>query len=441
MIMPSVDFLRACQKSFAYASYRGFMGGIILLAHRIGRRMFRRTSDFFQQRKEVWEILQKQNNTADTRPRIWLHVASLGEYEMIQPLLLALKKEFPYCARWISFFSPSGYVPRKNSPHADAICYLPLDRPKNMQRFFEEVKPLLGIIVKNELWPTMSIEATRNAVPLIGIGTQLSRAAIWQLWLCPFLPKLYKGFYLQDKKEAQWLQTHHNAIAVQQGGDMRCDSVLALRHQPAPYPNIASWAKKSPTIIWGSIWKSEWKILYPVIGALRRKYPKIQHLLAPHVLRERWLSDIVDTLQAERYTQRKQDTFSSAVLLLDTIGMLGRCYRFGDMAFIGGGKQGALHNILEPAVYGLPVVFFSHKNQPKRFAESVALRKKQGAVAVKSQKALLHTLQGWIEDAEARKRMGENAKQWVEAHAGATKKALALLRPYLSAQKVARHRS
>jgi 3-deoxy-D-manno-octulosonic-acid transferase len=298
------------------------------------------------------------------RPILWFHCASLGEFDQGMPLMKELKEKDPTLFLLVSFFSPSGMEHyQKREPIVDAACYLPLDTPSNAESFIALVRPTKAVFVKYEFWPNFLRSLGRQHIETIAVSAIFRPTQIYFRWYGAFFRSALKEvehFYVQNAESAQLL----SSIGIDQhsiSGDLRYKRVLQAKELAMQSSNerIAAFTHGQPSLILGSSWPKEEGILKEVLPQLG----KIKVIIAPHDVSENHITAILaDFPDALRYTQldatRDASQLAHAkILIIDCIGQLSAAYRYGTIAFIGGGFTGNLHNILEPAVYGLPLLF------------------------------------------------------------------------------------
>jgi 3-deoxy-D-manno-octulosonic-acid transferase len=310
-----------------------------------------------QWRKHLQEALA---DWSPEQPRIWMHCASLGEFEQGRPLIEKIKQERPETRILLTFFSPSGYSIRKDYVHADFVMYLPLDLPRNTRDFLRIVKPDLGIFVKYEFWWNYIASAKKAGIPLVLIaGLFRPKQYFFQFYGSWFRRQLasFKHFFVQNEAAAQLLQ-EVNISAVSVVGDPRVDRVLQIAAQVPSFPKIEQWRANRPTLVVGSSWPSDEEILFPfLVNTLPQDWAVI---LAPHDISTRHIQQIEHSLPLsfEKYSDwTATDPSDSRVLLIDNIGMLSGLYQYGRIAYIGGGFGAGIHNTLEPMAFSLPVIF------------------------------------------------------------------------------------
>lgn len=368
-------------------------------------------------RKGIFEQLKKVScdNLA------WFHCASLGEYEQGKPVMEELKNLHPEIKLLVTFFSPSGFEVRKNDPLIDYVFYLPLDTPKNARKFIDLIKPKVAVFVKYEFWLNYILQLQKKAIPTYFIS------AI-------FRPN-HHLFKLSGKAQLAALQ-NVNHIFVQEefsmkillaagfknvtvSGDTRLDRVYNTAQTAEALSIIEKFKGNSKILIAGSSWPEEEKLLAPYIN---NTSSELKFIIAPHDISENHVRQIIEQIKVPvlRYSQAKSgDTVPYKVLLIDNIGLLARLYRYGDLALVGGGFSGSLHNILEPAAFGMPIMFGP---QHSKFPEAQQLITNGGAVVVTNAAELKKQIEFFLNDETIWRMASEMSKHFVHSNRGATGK-------------------
>jgi 3-deoxy-D-manno-octulosonic-acid transferase len=310
-------------------------------------------------RKTVFEHLESSLQT--DQPRVWLHAASLGEFEQGRPILSYIRAQYPNHLLVLTFFSPSGYEVRKNYSGVDLVTYLPLDTKLHAQRFLDIVKPELAIFVKYEFWYHYLTQLQQRHIPTLLISAAFRPDQIFFRSYGKLFRQMLAGFnhiFVQTASSLQLLQ-QEGFSNVSFAGDTRFDRVSLLPTEFAEVPGIAAFVDGSPVLVAGSSWPAEESILAACMQNPRFKHWKV--ILAPHEISENHLQQIEKLFpNAVRYSQLNTNC-SASVLIIDNVGMLTRMYAYAKVAFVGGGYgKAGLHNILEPAAYGVPVLIGPH---------------------------------------------------------------------------------
>ena len=365
--------------------------------------------------------LQLQNSS---RRSIWMHCASLGEFEQGRPLLEKLKLYYPGYPVILSFFSPSGYEVMKNYTGADHVFYLPMDSKTNAKKFIEAVNPSLVLWVKYEYWFYYLDELRLRNIPVILVsgvfrdGQPFFRfyGGIWRKMLSCF-----SHFFVQNEMSAALLEEIHIDKNITLNGDTRFDRVLDIARNFEPVQGINNFCGNEKVIVAGSTWEEDEIELKHYI----KTHPAIRFIIAPHEINRIHLQELKkefpEALFYSSFIKEKTALINHRnLLIIDNVGMLSRIYKYATITYVGGGfgKEG-VHNVLEAAVYGKPVVFGPAYG---KFLEAVGLVQAGGAISFDYPMGLEEILDGLIENEAALKKMGAAAKNFVSAQEGATDK-------------------
>lgn len=316
-----------------------------------------------------------------TASPVWVHCASLGEYEQAKPLIEKIKKEQPDVQILATFFSPSGYAQGVKDKLADYACYLPLDLPRNVRRFVGIVNPSAAIFVKYEFWFNYMRQLSQKSIPYYYICAIFrENQHFFKPYGCWFARQLRAAthFFVQTEKSRILLES----IDVKQVtvcGDTRFDRVKAIAEKAEPFPFMEKFCQESKIIIAGSSWGPDERLLAQVL----QKFPGYKLVVAPHEInRTEEVKEIFQAYRTAQYSSMDEKSLSDCrVLVIDTIGILSRLYQYSTVSYIGGAFKTGLHNILEAAVYGKPLFFGPHYS---RFNEAVNLVAQKGAFSVSS---------------------------------------------------------
>jgi 3-deoxy-D-manno-octulosonic-acid transferase len=316
-------------------------------------------------RKDIFIKLEETFKNKDHEKRLWIHVASLGEFEQGRPLIELLKTETPQYKIILTFFSSSGYELRKNYPLADYIFYLPADTPSNAQRFIQIVKPELVVFVKYEFWFNYLHILKKQNIKTLLISAIFRDKQFQKFNLyTPFLTKMLQCFthiFVQDTPSVFLLkkQGFDNVEAV---GDTRIDRVLAIKNDAQKYPIIEQFIQSKNTLICGSTWQPDEKIIVELLK--NKTFEAWQFIIAPHDISSGNLMRLRQNFSANTFfysdlknLEISNDFSQKRILIIDNIGMLSTLYQYGKIAYIGGGFGSGIHNTLEPIAFDLPVVF------------------------------------------------------------------------------------
>ena len=363
-------------------------------------------------------------------PVIWLHCASLGEFEQGRPILESLKKQYPNHKILLSFFSPSGYEVRKSYAEADYITYLPMDSARNANRFFNIVQPSLIIFIKYEFWYYYCKEASDRKIPLILASGIFREDQIFFKWYGGFYRKIlqqFTHFFVQDDVSKRLLESIGLGNKTMISGDTRFDRVIEIAEQFKPIPSIASFCKDATTIVAGSTWTEDDEELDHFVN----KNTQIKCIIAPHEIEQERLDECLRLYKNAMLFSEYELAFAHQgvitkgpqVLIIDNYGMLTRLYHYATVCLVGGGFGGdGVHNVLEAAVYGKPVIIGPVYD---KFIEAVDLIENGGCLEVENALELEATMNELLDPINPLyQASAKAAKDYVYSKAGATKKIL-----------------
>lgn len=360
---------------------------------------------------------------AEVRDWVWIHVSSVGEFEQARPLIEALRAReathhSAHTPILLTFFSPSGYELRKNYDKADKVIYLPFATRRNARLFLDLYRPKMAVFVKYEFWPAYLRQLESRHIPTYLVSAIFrSSQLFFRPWGMPYrrLLHCFTHLYVQDEASRALLQRYgiNNASVA---GDTRFDRVARIAAEGQPIPLIEAFTKNSEkVIIAGSTWPQDERLLVRYID----EHPDVKLVMAPHEIDEAHLRSIFQLFRGRyvRYTQANElNLLHTRVLVVDTIGMLSRIYRYGHVAYIGGGFGAGIHNTIEAAVYGIPVLFgpkYTH------FREACALIEAGGGKSIKNYKTFSAAMDEMLlRHAE----LGLMSKGYVASELGATDK-------------------
>jgi len=352
---------------------------------------------------------------------VWFHAASLGEFEQGRPVIEKLKLEQPDTKILLTFFSPSGYEVRKNYTGADIVCYLPLDTASNAKRFVKLVNPSKVIFIKYEFWPNYLLELQSAKVPVYSISAIFRPQQVFFKWYGQWYRNLlstFKHIFVQDESSLQLLEKYE-ITNVSVAGDTRFDRVYDLFKQAKQLPLIADFCKGSKVLVAGSSWGKDEEILV----RYQIEHPDLKLILVPHEIHKAHIDAISELLDGKliRYSEANSSNIQSFnCLVVDTIGILSSIYRYATVAYIGGGFGVGIHNTLEAAVYGVPVVFGPNY---QKFREARELIEVGGAFSINNYESLKFQLDKLLLDTNA----GNCAGEYVKKNTGATELIMSVL--------------
>jgi 3-deoxy-D-manno-octulosonic-acid transferase len=364
-----------------------------------------------------WEEKIKDKIKAGNRT-IWIHCASLGEFEQGRPVLEKIKKEKPEYKIVLTFFSPSGYEIRKNYDHADCIIYLPADNPANSTKFISLVRPEFVIFVKYEFWNNYISQLYEKRIPLYLISAIFRPGQHFFKWYGSFFRQILKKFeiiFVQDRRSLDLLSGIGISNVIQ-AGDTRFDRVVQLTGTARDIPQIEQFRKNEKLLLAGSSWKQDEEIISRYIN----NFPdKMKWIFAPHEIDKANIDRLVKLFNVSvvRFSEFNENSSEARVLIIDNIGMLSSAYRYAYISAIGGGFGKGIHNILEPACWGIPVIFGP---KYKKFREAVELLASGGAKSFVSYDDFEQIMSDWLTGSELYNTSAQVAGDYVRQHTGAT---------------------
>ncbi len=402
------------------------MYNFIMLLYSLGVRTATLFSDkvrrMWQGEQEAFDILKK--NVDPNASYIWFHAASLGEFEQGRPLIERIRQEFPQYKILLTFFSPSGYEVRKNYEGADIVCYLPLDTRSNAQRFLNAVKPVMAFFIKYEFWYNYLHLLSQRSVPVYSLSSIFRPDQLFFKWYGREYAKVLRCFtrFFVQNEESKKLLEKIGIKDVDVVDDTRFDRVLEIKQAAKRLPLVEAFTKDAQHVfVAGSSWLPDEEIFIPYFN----QHENWKIIIAPHVIGEEHLSQIAKLLKGRkvaRYTQTTAEGAAAAdVLIIDCFGLLSSIYRYGQIAYVGGGFGVGIHNTLEAAVWGVPV-FFGPNNQ--KFREAQGLKACKGGLEINNPSDFHSKMDAIIDAIEEGNEIGKEAATYVTSHAGATEKVL-----------------
>lgn len=370
---------------------------------------------------EAFDVLKRKVDPAARY--VWFHAASLGEFEQGRPLMEQLRREHPEYKILLTFFSPSGYEVRKNYSGADIVCYLPLDTRLNAIRFLRLVRPVMAFFIKYEFWYNYLHILKHRGIPVYSVSSIFRPGQVFFRWYARSYAGVLKcitHFYVQNEVSRQLLASL-GITEVTVAGDTRFDRVLQIREQSKCLPIVEAFAKGSNVFVAGSSWPPDGDVFIPYFNS--RDDWKL--VIAPHEIGEDHLRQIEQRVEMKtvRYTQTTPDEAARArCLIIDCFGLLSSAYRYGCAAYVGGGFGVGIHNVLEAAVWGIPVIFGPNN---KHFQEAQGLMAAGGGFEVGSADDFASLMDGFDGDGNRLAEAGKDAADFVAGCTGATAKILA----------------
>jgi len=382
---------------------------------------------FVDGRKETFSKISELKN----HETIWFHVASLGEFEQARPIIEELKYTQSSYKILVTFFSPSGYEVRKNYKLADVICYLPLDSKKNAKQFIETVNPKLAIFVKYEFWPNFLNELKNKEIPTILVSGILREKQLFFKSYGGFMRNslhAFHHFFVQNETSKELLASiNFNNVTV--AGDTRFDRVSKILEQNNSLDFITQFKDNRYTVVAGSTWPEDEALLINYINNNALENEKF--IIAPHNINNEAIVQLKKafTKKTVLYSDKAHKKLCNyQVFIIDTIGILTKVYASANLAYVGGGLKTGLHNILEPATFGIPVVI---GDKFSKFKEAVDLVKIGGCISIQNQKEFTENMLQLRDDKNYRTLTGTINKKYIEENLGATKQIMNYLKTQL----------
>lgn len=352
---------------------------------------------------------------------IWVHCASLGEFEQGRPLIENIRSKYPTYKVVLTFFSPSGYEIQKNYSLANVITYLPIDTVSNAKKFLDLVNPKMAIFVKYEFWPNLLRELDRNNIDTILVSGIFRKQQVFFKWFGSWMRKSLKSFsyfFVQDVNSQELL----NSIGIEnvtESGDTRFDRVYSIKEQDIQLDFMTSFKQNKTLLVAGSTWKEDEEIIVDYLNTC--KYADVKFVIAPHNINANEINKLKKSIDKKviLYSELEKGEVSEAeVFIVDTIGLLTKIYKYADIAYVGGAFETGLHNVLEPATFGIPIVI-----GPKydKFNEAVELVKLKGCIPVKDYGEFQEILNTFLSDPKLRLEKGKIAEDYIANNTGATK--------------------
>ena len=377
---------------------------------------------FVDGRKSVFQTLADKIQTSDKT--IWFHAASLGEYEQGLPVIEAIKQQFPNHKIIVTFFSPSGYEVRKNNTVADVTVYLPLDTISNAKQFIELVHPEMVFFIKYEYWPNYLNELKKQQIKTYLISGILRENQAFFKWYGGFYRnalKTFDYFFVQNESSKTLLQSiGFNNVKV--SGDTRFDRVVSILERDNSLDFIEQFKDNTTTIVIGSSWPRDESLL---VNYINQSSDEVKFIIAPHNIKQEQIQELKNAITKKIVlfsenveTRHALSLQEYSIFIIDTIGILTKIYSYADIAYVGGGfGNPGVHNILEPATFGVPVVIgpnYSH------FAEATALVNMDGCISIQNQVQLNEAFDLLLYNEDERLEKGHICSTFVQMNKGAT---------------------
>ena len=383
---------------------------------------------FINERKNVFEILE--NNISNANKHIWIHVASLGEYEQGLPVFKEIKALYKNHKIVISFFSSSGYEVKKNDSIGDLTIYLPIDTNSNSKKFISIVKPEIVFFVKYEFWPNYLKNLKKNNIPAYLIAGAFRKNQWFFKWygkgFLSLLKSTFTHFFVQNNSSLELLN-ENNIYNVSLMGDSRFDRVNSLLNQNNTIENIKSFINNKICIVAGSTWTQDESLIIDYLKSSNKE--NLRWIIAPHQIDLSKINAFQKKLNSRSVLLSNLDKINSKnfkILIIDCVGILTKIYSYANISYVGGamGNSG-LHNILEPAIFKCPIVI--GKNYEK-FPEAKEMIKQKGLISVNNYDEFEKTFNSLIKNKDLRLKMGEINYNFIKENIGATKNVVSFLK-------------
>lgn len=384
---------------------------------------------FIDGRKDIFSTIDKLRDPQ--KKLLWVHVASLGEYEQGRPIIKAFKRIHPETQVLLSIFSPSAYQVIKSKKKADILVYLPLDTKKNAKKFLKVANPSSAVFIKYEIWPNFLSEIKKNAIPSILVSAIFRPSQIYFKWYGSFFKNSLKKFdyiFTQDQRSLDLLKSiNYSNCSI--GGDTRFDRVKRILAKSIHLSYLDEFKKDFKCMIFGSSWPEDEAVYIPYINESKQE---LKYIIAPHKIDKAHIDGL------ERQIDKKCIRFSKMhlsksleadVFILDTIGLLTKAYAHADLAYIGGGFKTGLHNTLEAAVFGIPILIGPEYS---KFKEAVDLVNRGGIEVVNSKAEFAHAVDYLLEHVDQYQKRASINNSYVDDHTGAADKAIEIIDDFFS---------
>jgi len=434
--------------------YNAVLTPLLFVLYRIYALFNDKAKESLRGRKKIFDKIAKQIAVGRVNlPAIWFHCSSVGEFEQARPIITALKDKARIV---VSFFSPSGYNLASKYPHADLVCYLPFDTVRNACRMFQLIKPVILVFVKFDVWPNYVWTAAEMHVPVMLVDATLHKESKELLPIVRwFLRSVHKCINLHcaiSESDAQKLRRIcPDDAVIKVTGDTRFDQVIFRRNSAVKKLEGLLPQFQLPVIIAGSTYTEDERVVIEAYQKVLTNWGSVQLILVPHepepdrleeieALMSKWnlphirLADLEKKKQAfekglsERGTRGTTPRHEGEAIIVDRVGVLAELYLLGDITFIGGSFHGSVHNVMEPAVMGKPVLFGP---TIQNSLEAAMLMERRAGIMVKNSEEMASELIKLLSNDELRQRLGKSAQTMIEENAGATEKIVACINEFL----------
>ncbi len=427
--------------------YNGIFIPLFSLAIRLTSLFNRKVARGLAGRRALLPRLRTLCSTLAPGPRLWIHVASLGEFEQAKPIVRVLRQRLPQCRIVLSFFSPSGFEPAQKYTEADLITYLPLDSWRQTGVFLDILQPAVHLIIRHDIWPNLQRQLQRRRIPSLLVDASLTPQRLRTVRLTrAVLRPVYATFAeilvttAENIAPFRWIYSEPGRIEV--SGDSRYDQVnlRALETGRIEFLRTSGRFRRERCVVAGSTWPSDEKVILPALITALQRDPELTLIIAPHETTEEHLRGIESVLAAAAIPSLRLAGFDPAlpfrVLLIDRVGLLANLYALGGLAFVGGGFGPGVHSVLEPAAHGCAVAFGPrHINS----LEAAELKRRGGGIEITTTEEMTRLLAGFLEGGETIRSSGEEALKMVRENLGASERVVDAIIRHLPAGEECNH--
>lgn len=417
--------------------YNVFIVPILWIVFHIGGLVNKKIRTGIKGRENLFEQLMSNIEKVKGGSWVWFHASSLGEFEQAKPIISSLKKYYPHVNIIATFFSPSGFENSKNYKLANIISYIPFDSYSNVKEFIKIINPTVAIMVRYDIWPNMIYALKKKNIPILIANATMQERSLRKL---PLLLQFHRSLYncftqilTVSKKDQYSFQEFKTTIPVISTiGDTRFDQVM-IRSEDARQKNLISYSilNDKKIFVVGQSWAEDDDVILPVLFKIQKTETSLLTIIVPHEPTVEHLEALESKLEGKipfiRFSEMN-NYHNEKIILIDSIGVLVALYKYAHVVYIGGSFRQGIHNVLEPAVFGVPIIFGpKHTNSQ----EAVELAERGGGFVVRNERDLYRTLRTLLDNSSVRSHAGNISKTFVKENCGATERFLHYLQPYL----------
>jgi 3-deoxy-D-manno-octulosonic-acid transferase len=422
---------------FSQLLYNIFIVPLLWVSFRLGGIVNKKIKAGILGRKNLLEQLKLNSNKLSGSTRLWFHASSLGEFEQAKPIISLLKKKYPLVTIVVTFFSPSGFENSKNYKLANIITYIPFDSYPSVNKFLKIIQPTVAIMVRYDIWPNMIFALRKNTIPTMIANATMQQNSLRKLpLLLQFHRTLYNCFSqiltVSQKDKQAFMDFKITNPKIASIGDTRFDQVM-MRSEEARQKNLfaSSIIENKKIFIVGQSWEEDDDIIVPALLKIQKAESRLLTIIVPHEPTIEHIEELESKLEGKisfiRFSEMNNYK-DEKVILIDSIGILVALYQYAHVVYIGGSFRQGIHNVLEPAVFGIPIIYGpKHTNSQ----EAVELAQRAGGFIVENEKKMYQMLRTLLDNEKKRKIAGDISKTFVLENCGATERFLQYLEPYL----------